>query len=255
MKISALYELIKKSENIVCINGRRLASDCGYPEYWTDEYFYYIEEKYGCSFEEIFNLGYFETRKDKFFRFYKDEVLNGKYMPSTAYFALANLEKSGKLKCIITKDMYNLEKRSGCKNVIDIYGNITDNICVKCGQRYSIDYVKSSKSIPCCLECGSVVRPGVKLTGELIDNNKITKAIEAISNADMLLILDEDYDGIFSKYIKYYKGHNAVMIKAEKKESDRHADYIIYDKPENVLEKLSDSMVHIIFDKRVAVNN
>ncbi|MFA9375274.1 MAG: Sir2 family NAD-dependent protein deacetylase [Lachnotalea sp.] len=255
MEIKELEKLIQDAENIVCIGGRGMAYDCGYPKFWSQEYSYYIENKYGRSVEEIFNIGFYSIRSKEFFEFYKEEVLKFKFKPSAAHYKLAQLEKSGKLKCTITKASFYLAQRAGCKNVIDIYGNISENYCPKCGQRYSIEYIIQSKGLPRCLECNTEIRPEIKMYGEMIDNNRVTKAIEAIATADMLLILDTGYDGEFKDYISHYQGNKAVIIKENVHESDRNADYIIYDKSKNVLSKLSDEKIHIMFEKRDVVND
>jgi NAD-dependent deacetylase len=256
MEIKELDELINSSENIVCISGRGMTYDCGYPEYWTQNFSYYFENKYGRSMEEVFSIGYYSTRNKSFFEIYKEEMLKYKFKPSLAFYKLAYLEKQGKLKYIITKEVFNLPQRAGCKNVIDIYGNIFENYCPKCGQRYSVEYIMQSKGLPRCLECNSAIRPEIKMIGELVDNNKVTKAMNAIASADMLLILDTGYNDEFSEYITQYQGTKAVLIKEQLHESDKKANYIIYDKSKNVLSKLSDEeKIHVIFENLVVVNN
>lgn len=254
MEIKELDELISGAENIVCIGGRGMAYDCGYPEFWSQDYSYYIENKYGKTLEEIMHIGFYNVRSKEFFEFYREEVLKYKFKPSTAHYKLAQLEKTGKLKCVITKDAFYLAQRAGCKNVIDIYGNISENYCPKCGQRYSVEYIRQSKGLPRCLECNSAIRPDIKMYGEMIDNNRVTKATEAIASADLLLILDTGYNGEFKDYIEHYKGQKAVLIKEHLHESDRKANYIVYDKSKNVLSKLRDDQIHIMFEKLVVVN-
>jgi NAD-dependent deacetylase len=254
MEIKELDELISSTDNIVCINGRGMTYDCGYPEFWSQDYSYYVEHKYGKSLEELMHIAYLTTRSKEFYNFYRDEILKYRFKPSAAHYKLAQLEKAGKLRAIITKEAFFLAQRAGCKNVIDIYGSINDNYCPKCGQRYSSEYIRQSEGLPRCLECNSLIRPDVKLYGEMIDNNRVTKATDAISAADVLLILDTGYNGEFKDYIHHYKGNKAILIKESLHESDRNADYIIYDKSKNVLSKLRDETVHMIFDKRVVVN-
>lgn len=252
MNISELNELIRVSKNIVCICGRRMSYDCGYPEYWTQDYSYYLENKYHKSIEELLNIGFYMTRSKQFFEMYKEEVLKYKFKPSQSYYKLSQLEAAGKLNCIITKDIFSLPQRAGCKNVIDIYGNMFENHCSKCGQRYSSEYLLQSKGIPKCLECNSSIKPGIKMVGELVDNNKVTKVKNAIATADMLLILDTGYDGEFSDYIKHYTGNRAVLIKEEFHDKDNCANYVIYDKSKNILPKLTEEeKIHIIYEHLV----
>ncbi|WP_099468447.1 Sir2 family NAD-dependent protein deacetylase [Konateibacter massiliensis] len=255
MKLKELDSLINHSNNIVCIAGRGMAYDCGYPEYLAQDYFYNFENKYRKSMEEVYSIGFYKTRTKQFFDIYKEEILKEKHKPSLAHYKLAQLEKAGKLKYIITKDIFNLSQRAGCKNVIDLYGNSAENYCPKCGQRYSVDYIIQSKGLPKCLECNSTIRPEIKMYGEMIDNNKLTKAKNAIAAADILLILDADWAGEFSDYIKEYRGNKAVLVKEHSHESDQKANYVIYDKSKNVLPKLRDEeKIHVIYDSLVVVN-
>lgn len=256
MRIKELDSLISQSNNIVCISGRSMAYDCGYPKYWTQDYSYYIEQKYKKSLEDIFHAGFYSNRTKQFYTMYKEEILQYKYSPSKAFYSLATLEKQGKLRAIITKDIFALPQRAGCKNVIDLYGNIYENYCPKCGQRYSSQYIMQSQGIPKCLECDSNIRPEIKLIGDLIDNNKLTKAKNAIASADILLILDTGYDDEFSEYIKHYKGKKAILIKEHIQESDKQANYMIHDKSKNVLPKLKqdEDTLHMIYKNLVVVN-
>lgn len=255
MKRNELIDLIDQSKNIVCISGRGMSYDCGYPEYWTQDYSYYIENKYKKSMEEIFSIGFYKNRSAQFFSIYKEEILKYKFKPSQAYYTLARLEKREKLKAIITKDIFSLPQRAGCKNVIDIYGTIYENYCPKCGQRYSVEYIMQSKGLPKCLECNSSIRPEIKMIGELVDNNKLTKAKNAIASADLLLILDTGYDGEFGEYIGQYQGNKAVLIKEHLHEIDKKANYTISDKSKNVLSKLNEEeKIHMIYENLVVVN-
>lgn len=112
-----------------------------------------------------------------------------------------------------------------------------------------------SKGIPTCLECGSLIRPEIKMFGEIIDNAKLTKAHNAIAAADVLLILDTDYNGEFSDYLCHYQGSKSVLIKDYPHESDRKANYVIYGKSKNVLSKIrEDETLHIIYENLVVVN-
>ncbi|KAB1439392.1 Sir2 family NAD-dependent protein deacetylase [Candidatus Galacturonibacter soehngenii] len=255
MDVKELNVLISKSNHIVCLSGRGMSYDCGYPAYWTQDYSYYFENKYKKSLDEVFHIGFYSTRNKEFFSIFKEEMLQYKCKPSLAFYKLSSLEKEGKLKAIITKGIFGLSKRAGCKNVIDLYGNIYENFCPKCGQKYSSKYIMQSKGIPKCLECQSPIRPEIKMFGEIIDNNKLTKAHDAIATADLLLILDTGFNDEFSDYLCHYHGSKSVLIKEHPHESDRKANHIIYDKARNVLSKIKeDEKLHIMYDNLDVVN-
>lgn len=170
MNVKTLNSIIDDSDNIVCICGRKMASDCGYPDIWDEQFAINIERKYGFSPEDVYNVGYYETRREQFFEFYRDEIINKKYKPSDAYYKLAELEKMGKIKCIITKSIYNLAERAGCKKVINLHGSISDNTCPKCRKKFSEEFFISSKRYPLCPTCQVPLRIGTSLVGEMLDN-------------------------------------------------------------------------------------
>lgn len=257
MFVEILNKIIEGSNNIVCICGADTASDCGCPDIWNENFAFYTERKYGVSPEDIYNIAYFETRREQFFKFYKDEMLVKKCKPNAVYYKLAQLEKEGKLKCTITKNIYNLPERAGCKNVINLYGTISDNICPKCKVRFSEDTLIASKNYPVCPRCKSSIKLGVNLVGEMMDNTKVTRAMEAVSRADVLLILDADLtDEEFGKYISCYQGDKLVVIRDKKEFGKIKANYFIPDKAVNVLPliKNKDSNV-VLFDKSDAAVN
>ena len=150
------------------------------------------------------------------------------------------LEHMGKLKCTITRGIYGLPGKAGCRNVVYLHGCVEDNRCPRCGRKYSLDYVKNSpNTVPLCADCGVTIRPGVLLLGEMMHNEDITRAAVEIEKADMLLVLGCNLKTFLSeKFIHYYKGNRLVLINEHEHFADRQADYRIYDKPMNVLPKL-----------------
>lgn len=129
----------------------------------NQDYAYEIEQKYGRSPEDIFASAYYMTRPDSFFEFYRAEVLEKDWKPSESCYALKKLEDAGKIQCILSDNIFDLEKRAGCSNVLSLRGSIYQNRCPKCGQEYPMEYIRDSKKTPRCRNCNNVVRPGVTL--------------------------------------------------------------------------------------------
>ncbi len=236
MTVEKLKKLIDESRHIVCLAGLELVNESGYPNYRNQRTAYDTELKYGYSPEELYTDVCFATRKELFFRYYRNEVLyDGE--PGVSYRVLAKLEQMGKLKCTITRGIYDLPGRAGCKNVIYLHGCVNDNYCTRCRKKYPLEYVKNSpKTVPLCQDCGAVVRPGVLLLGEMMRNADITRAANEIEQADMLLVLGCNLKTFLSeKFIQYYKGNKLVLINEEEHFADVQADYRIHDKPMNIL--------------------
>lgn len=235
-KLEQLRNIIKESKHLVCVTNSQLASENGYPLFQESDWTYDMELKYDYSPEEILNSSFYATRKEQFFDFYKNEVLSRCFEPNENYAELKHLEDSGYLKCVITSDFYSLAKRAGCRNVIEMCGSIYDNYCPHCKTQYDIDYVRKSNKVPVCDKCNTQIRPGIFLYGEMIDNQVMTKAMNEVSKADVLLLLGTNLDAHNNKNsVQYFSGDRLIIICEKKHYSDEKAFLVINDKVKNVL--------------------
>lgn len=238
-KVEQLKELLTEAEHAVVFIGSRMQHENGYPSLQESDWAYDMELKYGDSPEEIFNTSFYSTRKERFFDFYRDELLQMDYEPNEAYLALGKLEEQGKVKTEITNGIFSLATRAGCSNVIEMHGSIYDNYCGHCRKKYPLEFVKDSKKVPLCTECHSAVRPGVFLYGEMLDNQTMTRAMEEISEADLLVICGENLnDPSVENCLKYFKGDKVVVISDDSNHCNEKAFLLIKDKVTNVLPKL-----------------
>ena len=238
-KIELFRNVIESSNYLVCITDRELKNENGYPLIQDSDWAYEIEQKYGASPEEIFNSSYYSNRKEQFFNFYRDEILSRENKPNETYRALAKLQERGILKAVVTKSLYSLAKRAGCHNVIEMHGSIYTNYCSHCRKPYSIDYVRNSKKVPLCEKCKSVIRPGVFLYGEMMDNQIMTKAMEEVLKADVLMVLGGNLKSpTAGNCLRYFYGNKLLVIHKEPHFTDEKADLVINDEVRNVLPKI-----------------
>lgn len=233
--IRQLSRIIRDANSIVAICGADMVSASGYTDLESDDVFYDIEMKYGASTPELYSSRCYNTRPEQFFEFYRNEVICEKE-PSAGYYALAELERRGKIRSIITKDVHGIPQKAGCHKVLEHLGNIYHNECPKCKKQYSIEYVKKADKVPRCEQCNSVVRPKIVLPGEMVPNNVMTEVVNAISQADVVLLLgvtDPFYE--VEKMIQYYNGDKLVYIRETMMEPDDRVNIFINDKVCNVL--------------------
>jgi NAD-dependent deacetylase len=181
-------------------------------------------------------VGYYSARRDKFFDFYKREILGPEMKPASLFKDLRKLQKTGRIRKMITQNYYDLHSEAGLRDVIELYGNIKNNICPRCGKSFSVEYMKNAKGVPQCDECKSAIRPGIMLFGEKIHNDLMTEAVNACEKADLILVLGTNmYDNMVKFCTGNYKGDRVVLITKEEHYTDRFADYVIHDKVSNVL--------------------
>ena len=223
-EIGRLREILRNSNYTVALCGSGMTEESGFIGIKKPERAYEIERVYGASPEEIFTSSYYNTRPMQFFKFYPSSHI------------MAAMERAGHLHCIITSNIFDQEKRGGCENVIDLHGTIFMNRCPHCGEYYSVEDIQNSKGVPYCMICHSVIRPLVSLFGEMVDSRIMTRTTEEIEKAEVLLLLGTTMQSeVFSNYVRYYNGHNLIIIHKEEHYMDHKADLVIVEEPGNVL--------------------
>ena len=237
-KIKWLRETIDNSRYLVCLLGVGVSAQCGYTNYRAESDAYRIESRYGYSPEEMFNATFFNTRPDQFYNFYRNEMLKEVGEVGEGLKTLQHMEQQGKLRCIITRDIFSLPKRSGCQNVYELHGSIFHNFCPHCGRTYSMEYVRDSKGVPRCESCGTMIRPGVSLIGEMVDNALISRAAEEVQKADTLLVLGCTLKAqLTNTFLRYFEGKKLILVNSEPHFADNKADLVIYGKPMDIMQK------------------
>lgn len=237
--LAQLKAAIESSTYTVALCGSGCLKECGTDGLKSQARAYEIESKYGISPEYLYTSAYFSSRPKQFFDFYRNELLTPEIKPNGTASALAQMERDHLLQCVITSNIFNLAVRGGCKNVINLHGTIYNNYCTHCGHNHSIQYIMNCKSIPLCEKCGHYIRPGVSFFGDMVDNALITKSIEEVKKADLLLLLGTTLRSeVFHGFLEHFDGTTLAIIHEEDDMADKHADLVIYAQPKDVFKEL-----------------
>lgn len=238
-KVEALRRVIDRSRYLVCLFGVEVSSRCGCINYRDVADSYDMEAKYGYSPDEMFNVTFFNTRVEQFYKFYKNDMLQNLGTVGEGLKALARMEQQGKLKSVITRDIYSLPTRAGCKKVYELHGSVYRNFCPHCGREYPVEYIQNSKGVPKCESCGVVIRPGVSMVGEIVDNELISRAADEVKKADTLIFLGCALkSSLADTFLRYFEGDELVLINGQEHYADSAADLVIYGNPIDVLSEL-----------------
>ena len=220
-----LQEIIDSSDNIVFFGGAGVSTESGIPDFRSVDGLY--NQKYDYPPETILSHTFFMNKTEEFYKFYRDKLIVHGVQPNKAHIALAELEKKGKLKAVITQNIDGLHQMAGSKNVIELHGSTLRNFCMDCGKSYDINYIDNSKGVPRC-ECGGIVKPDVVLYEEMLDDNAITKAVKFISEADVLIIGGTSLNVYpAAGFINYFKGKHLVIINKASTSADKQSDLVI----------------------------
>ena len=183
-----LVSLLKESQSIVFFGGAGVSTESGIPDFRSENGLYKARLEYGLSPEELIEHGYFFRHPKTFFDYYKKNLIAEDALPNDAHKSLARLEQMGKLKAVITQNSDGLHQLAGSKKVYELHGSVHRNFCRRCGKFFDGAYVDASEGVPVCDACGGAVKPDVVLYEEGLDNQVIRGAIDAISNAGVIII-------------------------------------------------------------------
>lgn len=213
--IGTLAEYIRASENIVFFGGAGVSTESGVPDFRSKDGLYNRPNIgfEGYTPEYLLSHACLVERPEVFFEFYRQKMDTRTAIPNAAHFFLAELERAGKLKAIVTQNIDGLHQRAGSRNVFEIHGTTRRNYCSRCGKTYPGDYIfASGESIPHC-SCGGIVRCDVTLYGEQLPADAVEGAIGAIAEADMLIIGGTSLTVYpAASYVRYFHGKHLALI-------------------------------------------
>ncbi|MBQ7641115.1 MAG: NAD-dependent protein deacylase [Acholeplasmatales bacterium] len=237
--IERLKEAIKESNKIVIFSGAGLSTNSGIPDFRSADGLYNQETNINIRPEEIISHSFFVNNPDYFFNFYFDKMVYLDAKPNLAHKYFAKLEKEGKVLAVVTQNIDNLHQLAGSKNVIELHGSTERNYCMKCHKFYSLKEVYNEKHmIPHC-SCGGIIKPDVVLYEENLDGDAINKALDAISNADMLIVVGTSLTVYpAAGFVRYFRGKNLVLLNKSETYYDKEATIAIHDDIKNVIEEL-----------------
>ena len=205
-----LKEMVASSDNIVFFGGAGVSTESGIPDFRSVDGLYHQKFKYPP--ETILSHHFYETHKAEFFDFYRQKMLAPDAQPNAAHRKLAELERAGKLKAVITQNIDGLHQKAGSQEVLELHGSVLRNHCTRCGKFYGVERIVNSRGIPRCT-CGGIIKPDVVLYEESLDEDVMARAIHYIRQADVLIIGGTSlvvYPA--AGLIQYYRGHKLAVI-------------------------------------------
>jgi len=240
MKLEKLRDMVEKSNYIVFFGGAGTSTESGIPDFRSEAGLYKTETGHSYPPEVLLSHSFFIKHPEEFFAFYRSKMIYKDARPNDAHKALAELERKGKLKAVITQNIDGLHQQAGSKVVLELHGSVHRNYCMKCYTQYGLDYIINSQDIvPKCSKCGGIVRPDVVLYEESLDPDVLQKSVYYIENADMLIIGGTSLVvNPAASLIHYYRGNRLVLINKSATPYDYMADLIINDSIGKVLKQV-----------------
>lgn len=226
--IARFRKMIAESDNIVFFGGAGVSTESGIPDFRSVDGLY--NQKWSYPPETILSHSFFERAPEEYYRFHREKLVIEGVKPNRAHLRLAELEREGKLKAIITQNIDGLHQAAGSQNVLELHGSILRAYCAKCRRPYNADEVNAGTGVPRC-RCGGVIRPDIVLYEEPLDDETVQSAVRYIRNADVLIVGGTSLNVYpAAGLINYYRGNKLVLINLSETPYDSYANLIIHEK-------------------------
>jgi NAD-dependent deacetylase len=230
--IEKLNKLIESSRYVVAITGAGISVSTGIMDF---------EKMNVLKVMQMTSKTVLKTAPKRYYKmayetFLKPMFENG---PSLSHQKLADLEKQGKIKGIITTNIDHLHTMAGSTNVAEIQGSFAINKCQKCGKRHNDINIWNMGSVPRCDECGGIIGAFPIYSHIGLYDQDVSKARTWISNADLILIIGSNgsYGGSYFPYIN--PKASIVQINPKATQFDELSVINIYQNADDVLSKLT----------------
>lgn len=212
---------LKESKKILFFGGAGTSTESGIPDFRSSGGIYSIAP------EEWLSSRYLNNHTDRFYDFYKAQMLYPNAKPNKGHDILSSWEREGRLLGTITQNIDGLHQKAGSKNVVELHGSVERNYCQICLKTYSLAEIIEKNGTPRC-QCGGLIRPDVVLYGEMLDDGVVSKAIELLNQAELLIVGGTSlvvYPA--AGMLQYFGGNDIIMINKGTTPYDARASLVL----------------------------
>jgi NAD-dependent deacetylase len=185
----ALAALIRECQPCVALTGAGVSTESGIPDFRspTGLWAQFDPLEYG-------SIEAFLADPARVWRFYAPRFsMLTSAEPNDAHRALAQLERMGLVRAVVTQNIDLLHERAGSSEVIEVHGSIRTSSCPTCGGTYALSdvlaLIEDGDGAPACPACTAVLKPDVVFFGELLPEEAIDRAFELARAAALLLVV------------------------------------------------------------------
>jgi len=185
---SRLPELIRGRQPCVVLTGAGVSTESGIPDFRSATG---IWARYDPM--EYATIAAFRRDPVKVWDFYAKrlEVLT-EARPNAAHHALAELERRGLVRAVITQNIDRLHELAGSRELVEVHGSVRTSSCLACGERVPLEKVVrllESAPAPPCPRCREILKPDVVMFGEAMPEPETARAFELAREAALLLVV------------------------------------------------------------------
>ena len=237
-ELKEVVDLIINSKYTFAFTGAGISVESGIPPFRGENGLW---SKYN---PEILELSYFYRNPIESWKVIKEIFYDffGEAKPNDAHYALAELEKKGLLKSIVTQNIDNLHTEAGSKEVYEFHGNSRTLVCTNCSKKYLVSELNLSDVVSLCDDCHAVLKPDFIFFGEGIPKDAYQKSFQAAQKADVVIIIGSTGEVFPAADVpNFAKNNGAKIIEINPKKSsftNSITDIFLQGKASEVMQEL-----------------
>ena len=226
-------DLIISAKRAVVFTGAGVSTESGIPDFRSPGGIWSRFDPDEFTYQKFIRSP--ETRR-KQWRMFGEGLLTTGAEPNPAHYAIAELDRLGKLDCVITQNVDNLHQKAGVPGdkVFELHGNMQWVVCLSCGKRYPFEQIKArldeGEEIPDCEACHGILKPDGVFFGEPLPEKVLREATHRSSNCDLFIVIGSTLVVTPAAYMPSYavrSGAKLVLVNLSSTPMDHQATVLI----------------------------
>jgi len=247
-KIGIVADLIVESRRVVVFTGAGVSTESGIPDFRSPGGIWDRFDPDEFTIQRFLSSA--ETRA-KQWRLLIESGLIVDARPNPAHIAIADIEKMGKLSCVITQNIDNLHQKAGNspERVFELHGSMNWVICLNCHSRYPLPDIRKRLNLesgpPSCEKCSGILKPDVVFFGESLPPLVLNDAIRHSRECDLLIAVGSSLVVYPAAYMPVYAkeaGARIVIVNLTATSYDMMADEVIHRKAGEVMPRVMEAV-------------
>ena len=241
-------DLLRQAERAVVLTGAGISTPSGIPDFRSEGTGLWSRDEP----MEVASLSTFRTAPERFYQWFRPlarQIFSAQ--PNPAHIALAELEKAGRVRLIITQNMDTLHQKAGSKHVVEMHGTVATLSCTQCynqvGSEKYIEAFADHGAMPHCPKCSAILKPNVILFGEQLPQKAWMEAQMAARQCDLMLVVGSSLEvlpvaGLPMQALD--RGAHLVIVNNTPTYLNARADLVILDDVARILPAIAERVLH-----------
>jgi len=239
-------ELIIAAKKLVVFTGAGISTESGIPDFRSPGGIWSRFDPEDFTYQK-FTTDVEARRKQ--WRMLGEGHLTTEAQPNLAHYAIAELDRLGKLDCVITQNVDNLHHKAGvpAEKIFELHGNVQWAVCLSCGRRYPFEQIKArlegGEEIPECEACQGMLKPDAVLFGEALPQDVLEEASQRSSDCDLFIVVGSTLVVYPAAYMPIYAvrgGAKLIIVNLSDTPMDAQAAVLIRAKAGEAMSQIVD---------------